>query len=237
VHDYYSGEEEISVEELIEAQRRLSGSTNPFERVVGTLCLSALLKEKLVALANATVGQLMSRYVLDDLNLLAPATTICQVATERLIGRPVHDGEDEELGGQMMTRVWRRALYVGSLKDAEHLASANPLKIAAVLSLCPEEIERRIKTIHYMRVPIADSQPISMRQFDEIMAAIEQGLGQGNLLIHCVAGFSRSPIMAAAWMNRHGYASIDKSLAEIAELRDIDPSPVLLRSVKENLTR
>jgi protein-tyrosine phosphatase len=111
------------------------------------------------------------------------------------------------------------------------------MQIATVLSLCPEEIEQRIKTIHYMRVPIADSQPISTRQFDEIMAAIEQGLQRGNLLIHCAAGFSPSPIMSAAWMDRCGYASIDKSLAEIAEVRDIDPSPVLLKSVKENLNR
>ena len=235
--DYQCGEEKISVEQIVDAQRRLSCSKNPFERVVGTLCLSALLKEKLVALTNAAVGQLMSRYVLDDLNLLAPATTICQVATERLLGSPVQADENKELGGQMMTRVWERALYIGSLKDVEHLASANPMKIAAVLSLCPEEIERRIKTIHYMRIPIADSQPISMRQFDEIMAAIEQGLERGHLLIHCVAGFSRSPIVAAAWMQRCAYASIDKSLAEIAELRDIDPSPVLLKSVKEHLTK
>jgi protein-tyrosine phosphatase len=109
------------------------------------------------------------------------------------------------------------------------------MQIAAILSLCPEEIVRRIKTIHYMRVPVVDSQPISKQQFEEVMSAIEQGLQRGNLLIHCVAGFSRSPIVAAAWMNRYGYASIDESLAEIAKLRDIDPSPVLLKSVKENL--
>ena len=235
--DYYSGEEEISVEGLIDAQRRLWVSKNPFERVVGTLCVAGLLKQRLAALTDAAVGKLMFDHVWNDMNIFSPELTICQAATERLLGSSVQAGEDDELGGQMMTRVWERALYIGSWKDAEQLASANPMKIAAVLSLCPEEIERRIKTIHYMRIPIADSQPISMRQFDEIMAASEQGLERGHLLIHCVAGFSRSPIVAAAWMQRCGYASIDKSLAEIAELRDIDPSPVLLKSVKENLDR
>jgi protein-tyrosine phosphatase len=237
VLDNYSGEDESSVEGLIEEQRRFSVSKSPFQRVVGALCVAALLKEGLAALTDAAVGQLMSRNVLDDLNLLAPATTICQVATERLLRSLVQGGKEDELGGQMMTRVWERALYIGSSKDAEKLASANPMQIATVLSLCPEEIVQRIKTIYYMRVPIADSQPISMRQFDEIMAAIEQGLQRGHLLIHCVAGFSRTPILAAAWMQRRGYASIDKSFAEIAELRDIDPSPVLLKSVKENLNR
>jgi atypical dual specificity phosphatase len=137
----------------------------------------------------------------------------------------------------MITKVWERALYIGSLKDAAQLAFANPMQIASVLSLCPEEIDWRSQTIHYMRLPIPDSQPISTRQFAEIMQSIGQGLERGNLLIHCAAGFSRSPIMAAAWMHRSGYAGIDEALGEIVELRDIDPSPVLLRAVREYLSR
>jgi hypothetical protein len=82
---YDCGEEEISVDVLIEEQRSLAHSKNPFERVVGSLCLAALLKERLAALTDAAVGQLMSRYVLDDLNVFSPETTICEVATERLI--------------------------------------------------------------------------------------------------------------------------------------------------------
>jgi protein-tyrosine phosphatase len=137
----------------------------------------------------------------------------------------------------MMTRVWDR-LYLGSLKDAEHLAAANTTAITAVLSLCSEEIMRRSRTIDYMHIPIADAQPISARQFEEIMAAIERGLQRGNLLIHCAAGFSRSPIVAAAWMHRCGYLNFEAALQEIADLRpSIDPSPVLLKSVKENLNR
>ena len=237
MHDYYSGEEEISVEGLIEAQRTLSLSRNPFKRVVGSLCVSGILKARLAALPDEALAQLMFDHVWNQLGIFGPELAICQVATERLLGRPLQAGEDDELGEKMMTRVWERALYIGSSKDAEQLASANPMQIATVLSLCPEEIERKSETIRYPRIPIADAQPISTRQFEEIMAAIEQGLGRGNLLIYCVAGFSRSPIVAAAWMQRCGYASIDKSLAEIAELRDIDPSPLLLKSVKENLDR
>ena len=220
MHDYYSGEEEVSVERRIEEQRRLAHSKNPFERVVGALCLAGLLKEKLSAFTDVAVGRLMFAYVWSQLGIFGPELAICQVASERLLGRPAQAGKEDELGEQMITRVWERALYVGSLKDAEHLASANPLKIAAVLSLCPEQIGRKSETIRYLRIPIADAQPISTRQFEEIMAAIEHGLQRGNLLIHCVAGFSRSPIVAAAWMQRCGYASIDESLSEIAELRD-----------------
>jgi hypothetical protein len=37
-----------------------------------------------------------------------------------------------------MTKVWER-IYLGSLKDAELLATSNPLRIRAVISLCSEE--------------------------------------------------------------------------------------------------
>jgi protein-tyrosine phosphatase len=238
VHDYQCVEEQIRVEELIEAQRTLSLSRNPFERVIGTLCVAGALKERLATLPDIAIGRLMSNYVWHDMNVFGPELAICQVATERLLGQPVQAGEDDELGGHMMTRVWERELFIGSLTDAEQLASVNPKKIAAVLSLCPEEIGRKSETIHYLRIPIADAQPISTRQFDEIMAAIEQGLQRGHLLIHCVAGFSRSPIMAAAWMHRCGCLNFEAALQEIGRLRPtIDPSSILLKSVKENLNR
>ena len=238
MQNYSFGEEEISVEVLIEEQRRLAHSKNRFERVVGSLLASALFKQRLGALTDAAVGKLLFHYVWDDMNVFSPELAICQVATERLLGRPVQAGEDDELGGPMITRVWERTLYVGSLKDAEQLASANPMKIAAVLSLCSEEIERKNQSIDYMRVPIPDAQPMSTRQFSAIMAAIRQGLRRGNLLIHCAAGYSRSPIMAAAWMHRCGYFNFEAALEEIGRLRPtIDPSPILLKSVMEELSR
>jgi atypical dual specificity phosphatase len=132
-----------------------------------------------------------------------------------------------------MTRIWDR-IYLGSLKDAQQLATANPCGISAVVSLCDEKV-RRAANINYVHLPIADSRPIPAQKFDDIMQAFGEGVGRGPLLIHCVGGMSRSPIMVAAWMHRCGYMGIDRALAEISELRDIDPSPVLLKSVKERL--
>jgi len=80
-----SGEEDISVETLIDAQRRFSVSRNSFERIVGTLCMAGLLKRELSMLPDKAIGQLLFKFVLGDLNLLSPETTICQVATERLL--------------------------------------------------------------------------------------------------------------------------------------------------------
>ena len=135
----------------------------------------------------------------------------------------------------MITRAWER-LYLGSLKDAERLAFNNSMGITAVISLCPEGSSPIPPGITYVKIPIADAHPISTEQFEEIMSAIEQGLHRGNLLMHCAAGFSRSPILAAAWMHRCGYLNFESALEEIGRLRPtIDPSPVLLKSVKEKL--
>src|SRR5579864_1504505 len=130
-----------------------------------------------------------------------------------------------------MTKIWDR-IYLGSFKDAEQLATANPCGITAVVSLC-EEAVRRGENITYIHLPIADTRPIAAQKFEEIMRAIAAGVRRGNLLVHCVGGMSRSPIMVAAWMHCCGYAEVQKALREIAEMRNIDPSPVLLKSVEE----
>jgi hypothetical protein len=85
VRDHYGGEEEINVEGLIEAQRRLSHSKNVCERVVGSLCVAAILKEQLVRLPNSAISRLMTDYVWSDLNLLGPESVVVEVASERLI--------------------------------------------------------------------------------------------------------------------------------------------------------
>jgi hypothetical protein len=77
--------ENITVNAPIEEQRRLSASKNPFERVVGSLCIAAILKEQLVGLPNSTIGRLMTDYVWSGLNLLGPEIVIVEITSERLI--------------------------------------------------------------------------------------------------------------------------------------------------------
>jgi protein-tyrosine phosphatase len=131
-----------------------------------------------------------------------------------------------------VTRIWER-LYLGNLKDAQQLARSNPQRINTVISLCREQPVNKTAKITYIHIPIPDSRPISAQNFEDIMFAIAIGVRRGNLLVHCLAGMSRSPILIAAWLHRCGYAGIDRSLAQIAKLRDIAPSQILLRSAKE----
>jgi hypothetical protein len=76
---------ELGIEDLIELQRSLMRSESRFERVVGTLCVAGLLKERLDAVSDRAVGQLMFDYVWNDMNALSPELAICEVATDRLL--------------------------------------------------------------------------------------------------------------------------------------------------------
>jgi hypothetical protein len=73
-----------SVEDLIEAQRRLARSKNLFERVVGSLCIGAILKEQLIGVPNSTISQLLTDQVWSQLNCLGPEFVIVEIASERL---------------------------------------------------------------------------------------------------------------------------------------------------------
>lgn len=133
-----------------------------------------------------------------------------------------------------VTKIWDR-IYVGSLKDAAQLSRSNPRHITTVVSLCREKLLLRAPKVVYIHLPILDARPVSAQKFEDIMLAIAVGVRRGNVLVHCLQGMNRSPIMTAAWMDRCGYADLDDALAEIGKLRDLVPSRILLASVRELL--
>ena len=133
-----------------------------------------------------------------------------------------------------MTATWHR-LFIGGLDDAEALAGPNPAGITSVISLCREEARAKAKEVNYLRFPAADTRPIPAGQFDAIIDALWENIRWGKVMIHSLAGASRAPIIAAAWMQAVGCKDIDMALAEIGRLRPIRPHPILLKSVKEML--
>jgi protein-tyrosine phosphatase len=134
-----------------------------------------------------------------------------------------------------VTQVWER-LYLGARNDAERLYRSNPHGITSVMSICEDAVLRRNPSVNYLHIPIRDATPVGVGQFDAIMDAIAENIRWGTVLVHCGAGVSRTPILAAAWMYVVGYKNIDAALIEIRKLRPIvSPSPILLRSVKEHL--
>ena len=134
-----------------------------------------------------------------------------------------------------MTRIWER-LFIGSLKDVERLARKNPCRIDTVITLCERCIEDKAADVRYIHLPIVDNEPVPSDQFERVMNAIAMNIGEGNVLVNCALGVSRSPTLTAAYMHRVGYKHFNFSLAEIEQLRPIaEPSEILRNSTKETL--
>jgi protein-tyrosine phosphatase len=133
-----------------------------------------------------------------------------------------------------VTQVWER-LFVGGIGDAEALAESNPLEITTVVTLCRETVQKFAPGVNYLHFPVPDARPIPVGRFDAIIDALWENIRWGTVLVHSLAGASRSPIMAAAWMHVVGCKDIDAALADIGRLRSIVPNRNLLRSVKEEL--
>jgi hypothetical protein len=51
---------------------------------VGSLCVAAILKERLVGSPNSTISHLLTDHIWSDLNLLGPESVIVEIASERL---------------------------------------------------------------------------------------------------------------------------------------------------------
>lgn len=76
----------MTIRELIDEQRRRLGSRNPVERFAASLLIPAVLAERLAGLADRQVGQLLLDEVWPGLSPLAPESTICLHAADRLRG-------------------------------------------------------------------------------------------------------------------------------------------------------
>jgi protein-tyrosine phosphatase len=134
-----------------------------------------------------------------------------------------------------MTQIWER-LFVGDLADANELVDNNPGGITTVISLSEVAVQTRREDMNYVHLPIEDDMRVPVRQFYCMMDAIRKNIRWGTVLLHCSQGISRAPSMAAAYMDAVGYKHIDAAIEEIRRMRPIiDPSRILLNSVKENL--
>ena len=74
----------MTIRELIADQRRRMRSSNPAERLAAALLIPGVLARRLRELSDFNLGQLLEDEVWSNLNLLAPESTICLVAADRL---------------------------------------------------------------------------------------------------------------------------------------------------------
>lgn len=84
----------------------------------------------------------------------------------------------------------------------------------------------------WLWVPVEDddAEPIG-QHFESVIEAIEKARAAGkSVLIHCMAGVSRSPTLAAAWLMHHYAWTADRTVAYLKERRAcVEPNAGFLR--------
>lgn len=80
-----------------------------------------------------------------------------------------------------------------------------------------------------------DREKVSEYLIDEIVETIESNYNEGkNILIHCFAGISRSPMITAAFLIKRGICNIENYEEFLVDKRDIvSIHPLLKKSLKE----
>jgi hypothetical protein len=79
-----AAENRLDLQAVISEYAKLTNSPEPYERVVGALCVTGILTKRLAQLSDREIGQLVSDYVLTELPWSSPQMAICEEAAQRL---------------------------------------------------------------------------------------------------------------------------------------------------------
>ena len=122
-------------------------------------------------------------------------------------------------------------LFVGTVEDATDDSALETHSVTTIISLThetPSFTEQEL-TIH--SIPLIDGPQHNRQQFtkavEETIAALE---ADGGVLVHCSAGASRSPTVAATALALSQDMELEDALKQVAVDRDaVDPHEALLR--------
>lgn len=121
-----------------------------------------------------------------------------------------------------------RNIFLGDMDDARAAGSLHALGITHVLNMA-----RTVRCYHpdefmYTHIEIDDSPRQDIRpHFAEAFAAIDEAArSDRGILVHCVAGISRSVTAVVAWLVEREGSTLACALARVRRLRPIiDPNP------------
>jgi hypothetical protein len=125
-------------------------------------------------------------------------------------------------------------LAVGSLGAASDLEALTRHGIRAIVDASNRDGKSRHPGILYYDMPIADPDERLSEFLPGAVAFIDEARRLGPVLLHCVAGISRSPALAICYLHeRHGM-SLLSALAHVRSRRPVaDPHPLFLRVIRE----
>ena len=87
--------------------------------------------------------------------------------------------------------------------------------------------------ITYVYSCLDEPERLDPRRFERMMITISDLVRAGTVLVHCVEGSSRSPVIVAVYMHIVGYKNFDDALSELTSLRPVvAPSKLIIERAK-----
>jgi hypothetical protein len=125
-------------------------------------------------------------------------------------------------------------LAVTNLVTASDRQALTRHGIRAIVDASNREGNPRFPGILYHEVPIADPDERFAEYLPGVVAFIDEARRQGSVLLHCVAGISRSPALAICYLHERCGLSLGEALDHVRSRRaHANPHPLFLRLIQE----
>ena len=127
-------------------------------------------------------------------------------------------------------------LYLGSIGSASNLKQLQNCKITHIVC-CARGIKNFFPDkFKYLNLDILDSEQADIKQyFEESYKFIDEGIkNNGNVLIHCHAGISRSSTILIAYIMKSKKLKLDKVLEKLRTKREkVNPNSGFIEQLKK----
>lgn len=124
-------------------------------------------------------------------------------------------------------------LAIGDYDDVMDLQTLQRYDITAVLDVTKEAIYSLPPQILRLKIPMKDHEPMEPDKIRLAVNWLRQAIRERRVLVHCMAGISRSPAIAMCYLYECGF-SFDEALELIRSKREqVQPHPALLESIQD----
>ncbi|MBI4552116.1 MAG: dual specificity protein phosphatase family protein [Candidatus Latescibacteria bacterium] len=124
-------------------------------------------------------------------------------------------------------------LAIGTYDDAVNLGLLESHDITGVLDLTIETAYSLPPRILRLKVPMEDGVPLKPDHIRLSINWLRQAIRERRILVHCMAGISRSPSIAMCYLYECGFSFEDAYDLIKSKRLQANPHPALVESIRE----
>jgi len=126
-------------------------------------------------------------------------------------------------------------LYIGNLRASKNRESLEKFGITHILTVASDLEPEFPKRYHYKIVKLDDSNEDDLsKHFDTCFRFIDKAIKRGAILVHCHAGFSRSPSIAIGYLMSREHMSFEDAFAHVKSKDSmVEPNDGFIQQLKD----